>query len=142
MRGIKNKNLDVVYKKNEKLMKNKKNSVPESSNGYKKINNNKNMKEIEDNLADQNFSGGLNKNKKINKVINDYAKDVFSELHLKTHFQATTILANNTKQDILNKNKNKNGSRISPIRADSEIRDVEKENKHHSKILNFFILFY
>lgn len=141
LRGIKNKNLDSIFKKNEKLMKNKQNSMKKSTNkdsSNKFKNKKKDFEDMDDNFGDQNF----NKKKRFNRIINDYAKDVLSELHLKTHFQAALNVANNTKQDILNQKSNVNKNRISPIRAESEINNERESynNKHASNLLffNFF----
>ena len=143
LRGIKNKNLDSIFKKNEKLMKNKKNSIqkstPKSANNKFKSNKNtkniKNKNKDEDNLLDDNnFSENKKRNRSFYKYINKNAKNVLSELHEKTHFQAANIIANNIKQDLLNQNKNKN--KISPIKADNtngDIKDIEKETKNNSK---------
>jgi hypothetical protein len=140
LRGIKNKNLDTLYQKNEKLNKKQSDSVQKtpinSNTKYKpmKINKNKNVKvENEDELNEDNFSDIAMKKNSLNKFIKIHSKSLLSDLHLKTHFQAACILANNTRQEMLNKNKNKN--RISPIRADEDYNysDTKKDDTKNMK---------
>jgi hypothetical protein len=143
LRGIKNKNLDTIYQKNEKLNKKQSDSAQKTpiNNKYKpiKLNKNKNNNtkiENEDELNDDNFSDIAMKKNSLNKFIKIHSKSLLSDLHLKTHFKATCVLANNTRQEILNKNKNKN--RISPIKADYENNsndmntNFEKETKYNN----------